>query len=86
VKNVMAKNRMQDLRDHLFETLESLKDEEKPMAIERAEAIAKVAEQIIGTAKVTVQYLEVIGQVDEIGAEEFFKERALPGTSVKKIK
>jgi hypothetical protein len=33
-----------------------------------------------------VQYLEVIGQVDEIGAEEFFKERTLPDIGVKKIK
>jgi hypothetical protein len=26
----MAKNSMQDLRNHLFETLEALKDDEKP--------------------------------------------------------
>ena len=34
----MAKNTLQDLRDHLFATLEALSDTEKPMEIERAKA------------------------------------------------
>ena len=51
------KNRMQDLRNHLFETLEALKDEEKPMDIARALAVAQVAQVLIDTAKVEVAYI-----------------------------
>lgn len=34
------KNRMVDLRNHLFATLEALQDEDKPMELDRAKAIA----------------------------------------------
>ena len=47
----MPKNTMRDLRDHLFETLEALKDAEAPMALDRAKAIAEVSQVIINTAK-----------------------------------
>lgn len=57
----MAKNKITDLRDHLFETLEQLKDPEKPMDIERAKAVADVARVIIETAKVEVKAAEVFG-------------------------
>ena len=50
-----------DLRGVLFETLEALKDKDKPMEIERAEAIAQVAQTIINSAKVEVEYLKVAG-------------------------
>ena len=37
----MAKNKIQDLRDHLFETIELLKDSEtNHMTVEKAKAIA----------------------------------------------
>lgn len=55
------KNKMDDLRNHLFETLELLKDEEKPMDIERAKAISNIAGRLIETAKVEVDYLKVTG-------------------------
>lgn len=50
----MARN-IDDLRNHLFETLEALKDKKNPMDIERAKAIAGVAQVIINSAKVEVQ-------------------------------
>lgn len=56
----MAKNKINDLRDHLFETIEALKDEEKPMAVDRAKAICEVAAQIINSAKVEVDLLKVV--------------------------
>jgi hypothetical protein len=65
----MPKNKLQDLRNHLFETLESLKDETNPMPIDRAETICKVSEQIIETAKVEVKFLEV---TDALATTEFF--------------
>ena len=56
------KNTLADLRNHLFETIEALKDEERPMDIERAKAVANVAAKLIDSAKVEVKYLEVTGQ------------------------
>ena len=58
----MAKNKLKDLRDHLFETIEALKDDEKPMEIERAKAISGVAQALIASAKVELQFLELTGQ------------------------
>ena len=57
----MARNKINDLRDHLFETLEALKDPEKPMDLDRAKAICEVAQTIINTAKVEVALVEAIG-------------------------
>jgi hypothetical protein len=56
-----AKNKIEDLRNHLFETLEALRSEEKPMDIERAKAIADVSRVIVDSAKVEVRFLEVTG-------------------------
>ena len=39
-----AKNKMTDLRNHLFETLKALKDDEKPMDLERARVISDLAQ------------------------------------------
>lgn len=55
-----AKNKISDLRDHLFETLEALRDEKEPMDIARAKAIAEVAQVIIESAKVEVHFMEVV--------------------------
>lgn len=57
----MAKNKISDLRDHLFETLEALRDPDKPMEIDRAKAITEVAQAIINTAKVEVDLVKAIG-------------------------
>lgn len=56
----MAKNKLTDLRDHLFETLEMLKDPDKPLDIERARAISEVAQTIINTAKVEVDMVRAV--------------------------
>jgi len=56
------KNKMEDLRNHLFATIEALSDEDKPMDIDRAKAISDVAQTIINTAKVEVDFLnKVVG-------------------------
>lgn len=61
------KNKIEDLRDHLFATLEALSDEEKPMELARATAIADVARAVIESAKVEVEYLKVTGQLEGTG-------------------
>lgn len=63
----MAKNKIDDLRNHLFETLEALKDEDKPMDIARAKAIADVARVIVDSAKVEVEFLNATGNVKSTG-------------------
>jgi hypothetical protein len=67
------RNKVDDLRNHLFETLEALKDDKEPMEIERAMAIANVASVIVESAKVEVSYLKVTGALkctDFLPAEE----------------
>ena len=54
----MPKNKIVDLRNHLFLALEKLHDKE--IDIDTALAIAEVSKAIIDTAKVEVQYLKAI--------------------------
>jgi hypothetical protein len=66
------KNRLTDLRNHLFETLEALKDPDKPMDVDRAKAISEVGKTLIDSAKLELQFLEFTGEGD--GATKFFDE------------
>lgn len=59
---MQKKNKLSDLRDHLFETLEQLKDPNKPMEISRAKAIADVAQTIINSATVEVKAMAGFSQ------------------------
>jgi hypothetical protein len=56
-----VKNKIEDLRNHLFETLEALKDKEHPMPLDRAKAVSDVAQTIINSAKVEVDFIRAIG-------------------------
>lgn len=55
------KNKIEDLRNHLFVTIESLLDSEKPMEIDRAKAVAEVAQVMINSAKVEVDMVKALG-------------------------
>lgn len=55
------KNKIEDLRNHLFATLEALQDKEEPMELARAKAIADVAQTIINSAKVEVDFIKQVG-------------------------
>ncbi len=57
----MPKNKIEDLRNHLFETIEALKDPDKPMDLDRARAVADVARVVIDSAKVEVSFLNLTG-------------------------
>ncbi len=59
------KNRIQDLRNHLFATIEALSDKQNPMELERAKTIADVAQVIINSAKVEVDFLRTGGTLGE---------------------
>ena len=57
------KNKIEDLRNHLFVTIESLLDKDEPMDIERAKAVAEVAQVIVNSAKVEVDFIAKTGAV-----------------------
>lgn len=56
------KNKLEDLRNHLFAALEGLADDEKPMEIERARAIGDLAQTAINIGKLEVEFMKVNGQ------------------------
>jgi len=58
-----VKNKIEDLRNHLFAALEALADSENPMEIPRAKAIAEVAQTIINSAKVEVDFINATNSV-----------------------
>lgn len=59
------KNKVEDLRNHLFEVIEGLKD--GSVDIEMAKAIADVGQVIVNSAKVEVDYLRVTGAAEGSG-------------------
>lgn len=65
------KNKIGDLRDHLFETIEALKDPDKPMDLARARTISEVAKTIIESAQVEVEMVKATGAIT---ASAFFPE------------
>lgn len=70
------KNGIDDLRNHLFATLEALQDEDKPMDLDRAKAVAEVAQTLINMAKVEVEFAKTTGH-DTGGS--FFAPKKSPG-------
>ena len=64
-------NKMTHLRNHLFETLEMLKDQDNPMDLDRAKAISEVAQTLINSAKVEVDFIKATEQ--EGAGSEFFE-------------
>lgn len=61
------KNKIEDLRNHLFATIEGLLDEEKPLDIDRAKAVADVAQVLVNTAKVEIHYLQQVDASRDTG-------------------
>ena len=54
-------NDINQLREIMFETLRSLKDNQQPLDVERAKAISNAAQVIINSVKVEIDYLRVSG-------------------------
>lgn len=61
------KNKIEDLRNHLFAALEGLADTDNPMDIARAKAISDVAQTVINSAKVEVDFLRATDSVRGTG-------------------
>ena len=70
------KNKIEDLRNHLFATIEALQDKESPMELDRAKTIAEVAQVLINSAKAEVEHMRVTGATKGTG---FMPEDDVPG-------
>lgn len=57
----MPKNKIEDLRNLLFETMERLMDADDPMDIKQASTVAEVAQVIVNSAKVEVDFMKQTG-------------------------
>jgi hypothetical protein len=72
----MARNKINDLRDHLFSALERLDNDELTMEelnkeIEKAQAVAQIGSVIIQSAKIEVDYIKATGMIES--SSELFK-------------
>ena len=76
------KNKLTDLRNHLFETLEALKDKDHPMDIDRAKAVSEVAQTLINSAKVELQFMEAVGGKEQ---SQFFDAPRIDGKPALRI-
>ena len=61
------KNKIEDLRNHLFATLEALQDPDEPMDIDRAKSIADDAQVIVNSAKIEVDFIKAVGRDNGTG-------------------
>ena len=61
----MPKDKIQDLRHHLFETIEMLKDKE--IDVNTAHVIAEVGQVIVNTAKVEVSFIRATQSTEDMG-------------------
>jgi hypothetical protein len=57
------KNKLPDLRDHLFEAIEMLKSGD--IEIHQAQAINNLAQTLVASAKVEVDYIRQVGGMND---------------------
>jgi hypothetical protein len=57
----MPKNKIEDLRNLLFETIEKLVDGDETMDADQANAVANIAKTIIDSARVEIQFMNIVG-------------------------
>src|SRR5690349_13407086 len=72
------KNKLEDLRNHLFSALEGLSDKENPMDLARAKTIADVGRVIVDTAKAEVEFMRVVGAKKGTGFVALPEETVMP--------
>ena len=75
------KNRMEDLRNHLVESSEMLKSGE--MEVGKAMAINNVAQTLVASAKVEVDYINKVG---DINSRSVFIEGNVPAQPMRLVK
>ncbi len=55
------KNKMQDLRNHLFAALENLADDESKVDLDRIKAMTEIGKVLVDSAKVEVAFMREVG-------------------------
>lgn len=68
------KNKIEDLRNHLFVQLEKLADENEPLddEVTRAKAICDVAKVIIDSARSETEFLQALNPQSYVGSKHSF--------------
>lgn len=66
------------VRQHLLDTLASLRSQDNPMDVDRARAVAQVAGVLVDTARVEVDYIKATGAEHSQFIEGEFKPSGLP--------
>ena len=56
---------LDDLRVVLFDTLRGLQDKKNPMPIGQATATVQVAQALIGTGRLEIDYLKMLGETED---------------------
>lgn len=78
----MARNKLSDLNDHLFEMIERVKDKDcKEEDIMKAEAVNNVARTIIESAKVELKAMEMLGMSNGFTSLVQTDKKQLPSTT-----
>jgi hypothetical protein len=70
-----VKNKIEDLRNHLFEAIEKVKDGDMPL--DRAKVVAELAQVIINSAKAETDFIKA---VDGRRGTGFIDEAEIAGT------
>lgn len=70
------KNKMTDLKNHLFTALErlnddSLTDEQIKQEIARAQAVSEIGKVIVDGAKTSLLFAKITGKINELDADDF---------------
>lgn len=83
----MPKNKIGDLRNLMFETIERLMDDDdEGMDVEKAQAIANVGKVIVDSAKVEVMFMKQIGAGNsEFLQNENVEQKQLDGAASARI-
>lgn len=73
----MARNKMQDLRDHLFSAIEridddELNDDQLQKELDKAKVVAQIGSVIINSAKVEIDFMKSTGMISS--NSELFKD------------
>ena len=66
------------VRQHLLDTLASLRSQDNPMDVDRARAVAQVAGVLVDTARVEVDYIKDTGAEHSQFIEGEFRPNGLP--------
>lgn len=80
------KNKIEDLRNHLFATLEGLLDESNPMDVDRARAVSEVAKTMIDSAKAETERMKLVYDLGVDAGTDFIpKDKRLPSPHLRSV-